>query len=1326
MVKAELKSDSICSPGGRGMELSGSADSILFEGFRLDRRSGCLLRLNQEGKFVPVAVGSRALDLLGLLVERRGELVSKDEIMKTVWPGRVVEEANLNVQIGRLRRILDADREQGSCIKTISGRGYCFVAPVKQPDTDAYGPFLGIAEGSTSPRQRLFMVNDCDLTWAKSAVSEPSASSIRGTTSISQSAGAAYTSIVSPSTELTSDSERKYSSLFPATPIDVSGWLRGLGLEQYGPAFRSKNIDADVLHRLTGEDLRELGVESIGHRRRLLDAVAALREREQIGEVSLIPLPASHATAQGVERRQLTVMFCDLVGVAVLSTRVDPEDLREVIGAYHCCVADTVGRFAGFVTKHIGDGLSVYFGYPEAHEDDAERAVRAGLAVIDAVGRLAGRERLSVRLGIASGLVVVGDLTGAGAAQERGAVGQTPKLAERLQVLAEPDTLLIAESTRQQIGALFEIEDIGPQSLNGFSEPQRGWRVIGESGVLSRFEALRSEATPLVGREEELELLLRRWQQVKTGKGRVVLISGEPGIGKSRLTAAVSQAIQNDQHIRLRYFCSPYHQHSTLYPFIGQLERAASFTRDDKVEEKLGKLQQLLSSGVRGDNEIEFVAELLSLPNSAAHFNLSPQRKREKLLKALLQQLEALAQSQPVFMVFEDAHWIDPTSYELLDLTVERIFSLPVLMILTFRSEFRPPWTDHPQVTMLPLNRLARRDQTALVGQIVGGKALPDEVVVQIADHTDGVPLFIEEVTKSVLEGGLLREEEDRYVLDRTLPALAIPTTLHASLLARLDRLASARLVAQTGASIGREFSYPILHAVCRLPENELQAGLARLVASELVFQRGTPPDAVYSFKHALVQDAAHGSLLRGTRQQLHAQIAEALAAQSPELMDSQPELFAQHYAEARMAKKSATYWKKAGQRSAARSALTEAAAQLQHGLDQLALLPDGPDRQQQELEFNSALGAVLFASKGLAAPETGRAYCRARELWDQIGSPTEFLHVPYGQSRYHLFRGKLELARGLDEDLLRLSGKRNDTAGLVLGHQSLGRNLMLVGRFAQSRSHLEEVLGLYDPISHGSLAHQTGNDPHVTSQAYLGIVLFCLGYPGQALARSNAAISEARKLAHPPSLAVSVALGCLLFSLLRDDLALGEHADELAALAAEQGFPFWRAEGAIFRGWLKIKKGDLAKGIPLLRSGAEAYRATGSEAWVPYFLSLLATAYSIGGHIEEGVTLLDDALRIVERIGERWLKAELYRQKGQFLLRQGHAESAEDLYSKALSIAQKQKAKLWELRAALSLARLRRNQGRLDEGQEVLTQVFGCFTEGFETLDLQEAKGLL
>jgi class 3 adenylate cyclase/predicted ATPase len=1110
--------------------------------------------------------------------------------------------------------------------------------------------------------------------------------------------------------------------------MDVAEWLRGLGLEQYAPAFRDNDIDGEVLRRLSGEDLRELGVRSIGHRHRLLDAISALNAVS--AGVALTAASVDVPVQAEAERRQLTVMFCDLVGSTALSTRFDPEDLREIIAAYHRTVAAVVAKSDGFVSRYMGDGVLTYFGYPRAHEDDAERAILAGLGLIDAVGRLeVASVKLQARVGIATGLVVVGDLVGEGSAQEQSVVGETPNLAARLQALAEPETVVIAASTRRLVGNLFEYRDLGAVEVKGIARPVLAWRVLRPSAVASRFEALHGSAlAPLIGRDEEIDLLLRRWARAKKGDGQIVLISGEPGIGKSRIAAAVGDRLAAEPHIRLRHFCSPHHQDSPLYPSIEQLRRAAEFEPDDPPAAKLRKLETLLAGVATPEEDVALLADLLSLPVSERHLlpNLSPQRKKERTLEALIRQLEGLARQQTVLMVVEDVHWIDPTSRELLELRVERVRSLPVLLIVSFRPEFQPPWTGQPQVSLLALNRLDRHDRTLLVAQIAGGKALPEEVVTEIVDRTDGVPLFIEELTKSVLESGLLREEAARYVLDRSFSPLAIPTTLQDSLMARLDRLASVRLVAQIGAAIGREFSYALLRAVSRLPEGELQAALARLIASELVFQRGAPPDAVYSFKHALVHDAAHDSLLRSTRRQLHAQIAEALESHFPEMMDSQPELFAQHYAEAGLVEKSLAYWGKAGHRSAARSAMAEAAAQLQKGLDQLALLPDDRKRQQQELEFCSALGAALQAVRGQAAPETGDAYARARELWEQLGSPAEFLQIPYGQSRYHVNRGELDVAQRLDEDLLRLSRERNDSAGLVLGHASSGRNLMFAGRFASSRSHLEEVLALYDPISHDSLVHQTGIYSHVNAQGLLGIVLFCLGFPDQALARSREAIAESRRLAHLPSLASSLALGNALLSLDRENAALDEQADHLVGVTSEQGFPVWRAQGTIFRGWVKVNDGDVAEGISLLRNGSIAYRATGAEAWMPLHILLLAAACEIAGQIEEALTQLDDAFRIVERTGATWFAAELNRLRGKLLLRQGHPKIAQELYCKALGIAREQEAKLWELRAATNLARLRRDQGRRKEARDLLAPVYGWFTEGFGTADLREAEALL
>jgi predicted ATPase len=582
-------------------------------------------------------------------------------------------------------------------------------------------------------------------------------------------------------------------------------------------------------------------------------------------------------------------------------------------------------------------------------------------------------------------------------------------------------------------------------------------------------------------------------------------------------------------------------------------------------------------------------------------------------------------------------------------------------------------------------------------------------------------------VSRSVLESDLLRDEGDRYALERPIPAFAIPPSLHASLLARLDHLGPiTKEIAQVGAAIGRDFAYELLASVAQRSEWQLQAALHRLVNAGLVFQRGVFPEATFLFKHALVQDAAYGTLLRGPRQALHRQIAKALETHSPETMENRPELIAQHYRDAGLVERSVVYWGKAGRRSVARSAMVEAAIQFRKGLDQLALLPSRPERWRQELEFCSALGAVLLSVKGQAAPETGHAFARAQELWQRLGFPSEFLQVPYGQSRYHAVHGELDLAWRLDEELLDLSRQRKDSAGLVLGNMSSGRTLMYAGWFASSRSHLEAALALHDPIIHGSLVHQIGNYPQVVAQASLAIVLLQLGFPDRAVVGSNAAIAEARRRSHPTALAVSLSDCTLLLSLVGDNVALEERADELIAVATEHDFPLWGAQGTIYRGWAKVKNGNLAEGISLLRLGAHAYRVTGAEAWVPYYTALLARTCEITGEFEESLTLLDDALQMVERTGERWFAADLNRHKGQLLLRQGQPEAAEELYRKALSIAEEQGAKLWELRAATSLARLCGEQGRRGEARELLAPIYRWFTEGFDTADLKEAKALL
>ena len=1113
--------------------------------------------------------------------------------------------------------------------------------------------------------------------------------------------------------------------------IEITDWLRGLGLEQYAAAFRDNDIDGEILRRLTAEDLRELGVASIGHRRRLLDAIAALDEADTApAGTAGVPAPAS-TVVTGAERRQLTVMFCDLVGSTALSRQTDPEDLNALIGAYHRAVAEQVGRFGGYVAKYMGDGVLSYFGYPQAHEDDAALTIQAGLAILDAVPGFAAAaataataQQPQVRIGVATGLVVVGELIGGGTAQERNVVGETPNLAARLQSLADPGTLVIAETTHRLVGGLFEYRDLGAVSLRGFAEPVPVWQVLRPSAVESRFEALRAgDLTPLVGREEELDLLLRRWQRATAGEGQVVLLSGEPGIGKSRLTAALRERLEGEPHTRLRYFCSPHHTDSALYPIIGQLQHAAGFAPNELPPAKLDKLDALLSQVTTLAEDRSLLAELLTLDGTDRRYpalDLTPQIRKQRTLNALLRQLEALACRQPVLMLFEDIHCIDPTSFEVLDRTVERIRTLPVLLLVTFRPEFAAPWIGQPHVTSLTLRRLGMRDSAALAGHVSGNHALAAELLDEIVGRADGVPLFLEELTKAVVEVG----EDEKMIAAVPSASAAIPATLQASLAARLDRLGPAKEIAQIGATIGREFSYELLRTLTTLTETRLAAALDQLVASELASRRGVPPTASYVFKHALVQETAHETLLRTERRRLHARIADLLE-QRADNVERQPELLAQHYAEAGINDKAMDYWTRAGKRSAARSAMVEAEAQFEKALARLALLPDTRERWYKELVLQADLGAVRFAVRGWAAPETGHVYTRARELWEKLGSPSEFLRIPYGQSSYYMYRGELDLALRLDEDLLRLSHRRDDAAGLVIAHLSSGRNLMYAGRFASSRSHLDEVLALYDPIAHGPLVTHAGIHPQVASQFFLGIVLLCLGFPEQALARSRAAIAEARRLTHLPSLVASLSVGARLLCLVGDDAALNERVDELVAVATEQDFPYWHALGTICRGWLQVKNGDVAEGISLLRGGSAAHRDTGAQLFVPHHIALLAKASEIAGQVGEAVILLDNALQIVERTGERWFAAELNRFKGQ-LLRQRHAEAAEELYRKALSIAVEQEAKLWELRAAASLARLWGEQGRRAEARDLLAPVYGWFTEGFATPDLKEAKALL
>jgi class 3 adenylate cyclase/predicted ATPase len=1101
--------------------------------------------------------------------------------------------------------------------------------------------------------------------------------------------------------------------------MDISAWLRDLGLERYEAAFRDNEIDWSLVPKLRADDLKDIGVAAVGHRRKLLEAIALLRgEEAKPGAVG-----PTLAAGPEAERRHLTLMFCDLVGSTPLASRFDPEDLSEIIGAYHRTVTEEIERYDGFVARYMGDGVLSYFGYPQAHEDDAERAVRAGLSAIGAVERLDLPERLLVRVGIATGLVVVGELIGKGAAQERDVVGETPNLAARLQALAAPNSLVVADGTRRQLGALFEVEDLGARQLAGFAELQHCWRVVRESGVVNRFEALRSGTTPLVGREDELGQLLAAWRQAKIGEGCVVLVSGEPGIGKSRLVAELVERLEPESYIRLRYFCSPHHQDSALYPFISQLERASSFDREDTAEQKREKLGRLLGPAAESADEIELIAELLSLSNSVADLNLTPQRKRQLLLEALVHQLEGLARTRPVLMVFEDAHWSDATSRELLGLTIDCVKRLPIALLVTFRPEFEPRWGDRPYLSALTLNRLSGNEGVRLVENLTGDRSLSSEVIDEIIDRTDGVPLFIEELTTAVLESADREDQLASVLAASPASSLGIPATLHASLISRLDRLgAAAKEVAQIGAVIGREFSFELIAHIAR--PRDLETTLAQLTNAGLLFRRGLPPQSAYLFKHAMVQDAAYATLLRRRRHQLHGDIAAALEQEFPDLVERHPELLAHHLTGAADTERAAGQWLTAGQYAAARSAHIEAIAHLERGLSLLQSLPDTAERDSLEIDLQLAFGMSSIRARGMISPAVGDAYGRACELAEQHGDERRLFEALYGVFQHNVGSARIFAARPLAERLLSVTAHEETDPGLRLqARHAVWTAYLFAGELPGCREHCEIGRLRYDPERYQS--HRDlygGHDAGVCAWMLGGHAEWLLGHPATALTSLTEAVALAERISHAPS-----PVGALCYSALLH-VHRGEPELVFARLAAAETLareqrisPALNPE--VLRGAALFLRGEIGDAIACLREGLPPGRTGGVRS---LGFALLTTAMVQKGEYPEAMTLISEALQSVGATGEGMWSAELHRSRGLVLLAQNKLAEGEASIRQALELARKQQAKSWELRAATSLARLWGEQGRRAEAHELLAPVYGWFTEGFETRDLREAKALL
>jgi predicted ATPase/class 3 adenylate cyclase len=1123
--------------------------------------------------------------------------------------------------------------------------------------------------------------------------------------------------------------------------VDVAVWLRELGLERYEQAFRDNDIDSEILASLTAEDLTAIGVTSVGHRRKLLVAIAALAaEPSEPAEAAPTAAPAPAREPEGrrparseAERRQLTVMFVDLVGFTPLSRGLDPEDLREVLRVYQDTVAGEVARYDGHIARLIGDGVLAYFGYPRAHEDDAERAVRAGLALTAAVGKLAADgDPLAARIGIATGLVVVGDLTGE-AEDKDAVVGETPNLAARLQELAEPGAVVVAPGTRRLLGGLFELVQLEERELKGFAEPVRAWRVVRESAAESRFEAFHGERLArLVGREPELGILLERWAWAKDGDGQVVLLSGEPGIGKSRITRELDERLLPEPHARLSYSCSPFHTNSALHPMLQQLERSAGFDRDDPAERKLDKLEAILGPAAEPHAEVAaLLAHALSIPVGDRYpaLELSPQQEKQRTFQVLIARLCGFAAAGPVLMIFEDAQWIDPTTQELLGLITAQVESLPVLLLITFRPEFRPPWAGLAHATSLTLNRLGQRQGALLAQQVAGEKALPAEVLSDIVAKTEGVPLFVEELTKAVLESGVLEETGDAYVLAEPLRSLAIPNTLQDSLMARLDRLAPTKEIAQIGAVIGREFSYDLIRAVSRRSESELDRALTDLVNSELVMRRGAPPDATFVFKHVLVQDAAYASLLRDRRRHLHARIAIVLEEQSPQTLEQQPELIAHHFGEAGLFEQAATYWLRAGQRAAEHSANTEAITHLMRCVEVLERLPDTPERARRELTCQLALGPALLATRGWSALQAVNAYRRARDLAEQLGEDRERFNALWGLWLFHTTRGEIEVAAGLTDELFAIAERLDDPALRLQAHHAAWADSSWLGDPKTARDHVRQGLAIYDPEAHRAHALlYGGHDPGVCGKGQGGLSLWLLGYPDQAMESVREAIVLAEQLEHAPSLAHALLWTMLCHQFRREAPAALASSERLIALAAEQELQLYGAGGLVVRGWALVSEGRGREGLAELHRGLDAYAAIEIGLLSSYFKAALAESCHRTGEAESAMMAIDDALSLAARTAEHFWEAAMLHLKSEIFLSfdppdQAQAEAS---LQAAIDLARKQGGKSLELRATTALARLRAGQGRRAEARDLLAPVYGWFTEGFETADLRDAKALL
>jgi class 3 adenylate cyclase/tetratricopeptide (TPR) repeat protein len=1111
---------------------------------------------------------------------------------------------------------------------------------------------------------------------------------------------------------------------------DVAEWLARHGLDQYAQTFADNNIEYSVLPDLTENDLEKLGV-SLGHRKKLLraiDAVRAARQARNTTKVSHIGTEAiSPVQHREAEFRQITVMFCDLVGSTQLSEKLDPEDLQNLIDAYRRECSTAIRRYGGEVARYFGDGVMAFFGWPSAHEDDSLRAVHAALEIVSGVMKISGPVILACRVGICSGPVVVGEIGNSGASWSMDAVGETPNIAARLQTLAATNTVLISESTRRLVSAAFDLQDLGPQELKGVTEPVHVYRVLAAKNVASRFEAAHAGSlTPLVGRSTELSLLLDRWEKAKDGDGQVILLSGIPGVGKSRLLHELKSHIQQEPHLLLHYQCSPYHSQSAFFPVIEQIEQAAQLTAREADADKIAKLQAYLPRSIESSTErLLLITNLLSISteNHRKLSELTPQQIKNRTITTLVDILLAFALRRPTLCIFEDAHWLDPSTLELLELIISRIGHARVLLIVSCRPEFRPTWIAHANITIHSLTRLSHNEVKTMIRDLLRGGSIPQQLVDQIIEKADGVPLFIEELTSSTLNTPL----RARGPFERTTqPALLrVPETLSDALMERLDRVAPSRRVAQIAAVIGREFSYELLSAASRIGEDDMQLALSLLEQADIIYRVGISPLVRFAFKHVLLRDAIYDSLLRSKRQQIHADIAAILEHDYPEFVENQPELLAYHYQEAGNHQLAIRCWFESGQRALAHSANVEAIANFRKALQLLNALPETPERTKQEIDIQLALGIPLIAVQGYASAETREAFSRARTLCLRLGNIPEYFQALFGLWGHSWMSGKNDEALHMADEFLSRSRGLSNPVPLMVAHRVMGSTLLTIGEFQSSANNFEEAIRLSLSKGKQPLYNLYMVEPQAASLLLLSWDLWFLGYPDQSLSRVSEALALGQDLGHPYTVAFAHYMISVVH-LLRGDAARAlESAEKSFEISQEQRFSLYVILSRISRGRAMGDLGRLGEARVEIALGIDEARRNGVGFMLPMMDSWLAGVHAKTGENEYALSIVERALINIGDVTGRSWEAELHRQRAQILLAldPSKVREAESHLKKSIDVARSQSAKSLELRAATSLAELWRTQGRLDEARALLGPIYRWFHEGTETTDLKRAR---